>query len=89
MNSNVKVSASVNNSVMNNSYKEFDLAKAMQRGAKVVTRDGHKARVVCQTRGKILVTVFYGISHENRQYKYNLDGSLYNNLIHKLDLMLE
>lgn len=89
MNTNVKVAASVNNSIMNNNYKEFDLSKVMQRGAKVVTRDGHKARVVCQTRGKLLVTVFGNLPHENRQYKYNMNGSLYNNLVHKLDLMLD
>lgn len=41
MNANVKVAASVNNSVMNNNFKEFNLDEA-KKGAKLVTRDGRK-----------------------------------------------
>lgn len=82
-----KTAASVNNSVMNNNFKAFNLEEALKKNAKVVTRDGKKVKVVCETRGQILVTVYdrfgFGVN-----YKYNLDGSKYNNLIHNLDLML-
>lgn len=85
----ISVAASVNNSVMNNNYMAFDLAKAMKKGTKVVTRDGKRAKVICETRGKLLVVVYGKVSHEDRQYKYNLDGTRYSaNLIHNLDLMI-
>ncbi len=88
---NVSISASVNNSVMNlcSSFKPFNLEEAMKNKTKVVTRDGKKAKVICVTRDKILVTVFGKVSYEDRQYKFNLDGTRYgNNLVHNLDLML-
>lgn len=91
MNTTISTAASVNNSVINNSanYLPFDLAKAMKKGTKVVTRDGKRARVICETRGKLLVEVLGKVSWENRQYKYNMDGSLFSpNLIHNLDLMI-
>lgn len=88
----VKTSASVNNMVMNNSanYKPFNLTEAMKKGVQVVTRDGKKAKVICESRGKLLVQVFGKVSYEDRQYKYNLDGTRYSaNLIHNLDLMID
>lgn len=87
----VAVSPSVNNMVANLSanFKPFNLEQAMKKGAKVVTRDGKKAKVVCVTRGKLLVTVFGKVTYEDRQYKYNLDGTRYGtNFIHNLDLMI-
>lgn len=89
MNNFSNIAASVNNMVMNNNYMPFDLTKAMQKGTKVVTRDGKRAKVICETRGKLLVVVYGKISYEDRQYKYNLDGSRFSsNLIHNLDLMI-
>lgn len=91
MNTTISTAASVNNMVMSNSanYLPFNLAKAMKKGTKVVTRDGKSARVICETRGKLLVEVLGKVTWENRQYKYNLDGSRYSsNLIHNLDLMI-
>lgn len=91
MNTTISTAASVNNIVMSNSanYLPFNLAKAMKKGTKVVTRDGKSARVICETRGKLLVEVLGKVTWENRQYKYNLDGSRYSsNLIHNLDLMI-
>ena len=87
----MNISASVNNSVMNNSsnFKPFNLVEAMKKGTKVVTRDGKLAKVICETRGKLLVTVFGKATYENRQYKYNMDGSRFSpTLIHNLDLMI-
>ena len=87
----MNISASVNNSVMNNSsnFKPFNLEEAMKKGTKVVTRDGKLAKVICKTRGKLLVTVFGKATYENRQYKYNMDGSRFSpTLIHNLDLMI-
>ena len=54
MNINVNVAASVNNSVMNNNFKEFNLNEA-KKGAKLVTRDGRKAKFICVSRDKISV----------------------------------
>jgi len=55
---------------------KFDLEKAMLRDANVATRDGNKARVICKTRGKILVRVYSAISSAmDADVKYNLDGS--------------
>ena len=91
MMNNSNIAASVNNMVMNNSvnYKPFNLTEAMKKGTKVVTRDGKRARVICETRGKLLVVVYGKVTWENRQYKYNLDGSRYSfNFIHNLDLMI-
>ena len=45
-NMNKSVAASVNNSVMNNNFKEFNLDEA-KKGAKLVTRDGRKSRSFC------------------------------------------
>ena len=87
MNANVKVAASVNNSVMNNNFKEFNLDEA-KKGAKLVTRDGRKAKFICVSNDKILATVFGKFSYEDHQYKFNLDGARYKNLIHNLDLMI-
>ena len=86
---NKSVAASVNNSVMNNNFKfkEFNLDEA-KKGAKLVTRDGRKVKFICISRDKILATVFGKVSYEDRQYKFNLDGSRYKNLIHNLDLMI-
>ena len=88
-NMNKTVAASVNNSVMNNNFKfkEFNLDEA-KKGAKLVTRDGRKVKFICVSRDKILATVFGKVSYEDRQYKFNLDGSRYKNLIHNLDLMI-
>lgn len=91
MNTTISTAASVNNMVMNNSanYKPFDLAEAMKKGTKVVTRDGKIARVICETRGKLLVEILGKVTWENRQYKYNMDGTRFSpNLIHNLDLMI-
>lgn len=86
---NSNIAASVNNMVMNNNYMAFDLAKAMKKGTKVVTRDGKRAKVICETRGKLLVVVYGKVSCEDHQYKYNLDGSRFSSsLIHNLDLMI-
>jgi len=88
----IKTSASVNNTVKNISanFKPFNLDEAKKKGVQVVTRDGKKAKVICETRGKLLVTVFGKVSYETRQYKYNLDGSRFSsNLIHNLDLMIK
>lgn len=90
MNTSIKnIAASVNNSVMNNSslFKEFNLDEA-KKGAKLVTRDGKKVKFICVSRDKILATVFGRSSYEDRQYKFNLDGSRYKNVIHNLDLMI-
>ena len=88
------ISASVNNMVLNNSknYKKFDLNKAFNSAYrnKFVTRDGHKVKIICLTRGKILAKVYDNmVSYNDRTYKFNLDGSRYStNLIHNLDLMM-
>lgn len=53
----------------------FNLQAALN-GANVITKGGQKARVICQTRDKILVQVYSNIcSYKNYQAKYNLDGS--------------
>lgn len=57
--------------------KEFNLTKALNREP-VVTRDGHKAIVVCKTRDKILVHVYSHISSVfDTDLKCNLDGTQY------------
>ena len=53
----------------------FNLQAALN-GANVKTKGGQKARVICQTRDKILVQVYSNIcSYKNYQAKYNLDGT--------------
>ena len=84
---NKSVAASVNNSVMNNNFKKFNLDEA-KKGAKLVTRDGKKVKFICISHDKILATVFGKVSYEDRQYKFNLDASRYKNLIHNWDLMI-
>lgn len=89
MTQSISIAASVNNSVMNNNYKEFNLTEAL-KGKPVVTRDGKKAKVVCETRGKILVYISNPrASYMDMTIKMNLDGSRFSkNLIHNLDLMM-
>lgn len=88
----ISVSASVNNSVINNSnnYKPFNLDEAKKKGTKLVTRDGKKVTFICVTRDKILATVHSPFaSYMDKQYKFNFDGSRFSpNLIHNLDLMI-
>ena len=55
--------------------KTFDLAKAL-KGADVKTKSGKRAKVICETRGKILVQVYSNLGfYLDQQIKYNLDGS--------------
>lgn len=51
-NMNKSVAASVNNSILNNNFKEFNLDEA-KKGAKLVTRDGRKVKFICVSRDKI------------------------------------
>lgn len=90
MTQNISIAASVNNSVVNsaNNYKKFNLQEAL-KGKPVVTRDGKKAKVICETRGKILVHIKSNkASYMDMTIKMNLDGSRFSNLIHNLDLMM-
>lgn len=84
-------SASVNNNVMNISanFKPFNL-EAAKKGAKVVTRDGKKVTFICVSRDKVVAIVRSNFaSYDDRQYKFNLDGSRFSkNCIHNLDLMM-
>lgn len=80
-------SATVNNSVLNNNFKKFNLENALKT-RKAVTRDGHKVTVICVNRDKVLATVHSSISSlNNRTMKFNLDGTRFNNNIDAMDLM--
>lgn len=55
--------------------KKFNLQKAMS-GAEIRTRSGKRAKVICFTRGKILVQIYSNVGfYMNTQVKYNIDGS--------------
>lgn len=62
------------NQLESTNSKKFDLAKALS-GAKVMTKSGKTAKVICKTGNKILVAITYKISYLSREIKYNLDGS--------------
>lgn len=87
----ISTSASVNNNVKNISanFKPFNL-EAAKKGAKIVTRDGKSVTFICVSRDKVVAIVRSNFaSYQDRQYKFNLDGSRYSsNLIHNLDLMM-
>ena len=67
----------------------FDLAAAL-KGAAVVTRSGKKVRVITKTAdNKLLVCVYGRFAYEDRNVKYNIDGSRWSqNSISPDDLMM-
>lgn len=53
----------------------FNAEKAL-KGAKVMTKSGKTVKVICETRGKLLVKVYSKVaSYLDREIKYNMDGS--------------
>lgn len=67
----------------------FDLAAAL-KGAPVVTRSGKKVKVITKTAdSKLLVCVYGRFTYEDRNVKYNIDGSRWSqNTISPDDLMM-
>lgn len=65
----------------------FDFNAAM-KGANVVTRLGHKVRVICETRGKVLAEIQYGPSYTWQTKKFNMNGQLFEGTENYQDLMM-
>lgn len=87
MNNNMTTSATVNNSVLNNNLKPFNLENALKT-RKALTRDGRKVTVICVSRNKILATVHSNLAmYNDRTMKFNLDGTRFTNNIDSMDLM--
>ena len=68
-----KAKAQLENPVILSNF--FDLTKAFNDSS-IKTKSGKKAKIICETRGKILVHIYSNIGPGfDRQVKYNLDGS--------------
>jgi hypothetical protein len=67
----------------------FDLVAAL-KGSPIVTRSGKKVRVITKTAdNKLLVCVYGRYAYEDRNVKYNIDGSRWSqNSISPDDLMM-